>query len=135
MPISSLLLCSNLRWPFDSRWWGVLVLSLCGLFFVAVARSFSRWRCGRVYRFVFTSLRLTNKLERSAAKTKKKMSIARHLLAPFWIFAERGGFEPPKPFWGLLAFQAGQFNHSCIFPFATANIAQFAKFHNYLCFY
>ena len=31
--------------------------------------------------------------------------------------AERGGFEPPKPFWGLLAFQAGQFNHSCIFPF------------------
>ena len=33
------------------------------------------------------------------------------------LFAERGGFEPPKPFWGLLAFQAGQFNHSCIFPY------------------
>lgn len=30
--------------------------------------------------------------------------------------AERRGFEPLKPFWGLLAFQAGQFNHSCISP-------------------
>ena len=39
--------------------------------------------------------------------------------------AERGGFEPPKPFWGLLAFQAGQFNHSCIFPFVWAKIALF----------
>jgi hypothetical protein len=32
-------------------------------------------------------------------------------------FAERGGFEPPVPFWGTLAFQAGQLNHSCISPF------------------
>ena len=46
------------------------------------------------------------------------------------LFAERGGFEPPKPFWGLLAFQAGQFNHSCISPFARTKIAFFAKFHN-----
>ena len=30
--------------------------------------------------------------------------------------AERRGFEPLKPFRGLLAFQAGQFNHSCTFP-------------------
>ena len=30
--------------------------------------------------------------------------------------AERGGFEPPIPFWGIRAFQAGQFNHSCISP-------------------
>ena len=58
------------------------------------------------------------------------MSITRHLLAPFWIFAERGGFEPPKPFWGLLAFQAGQFNHSCISPYVVAKIALFAKFRN-----
>ena len=54
------------------------------------------------------------------------MPIARHLLASF-RFAERGGFEPPKPFWGLLAFQAGQFNHSCIFPFVAAKIALFVK--------
>ena len=40
-------------------------------------------------------------------------------------FAERGGFEPPKRFWRLLAFQAGQFNHSCIFPFVWAKIALF----------
>ena len=48
------------------------------------------------------------------------------------LFAERGGFEPPKPFWGLLAFQAGQFNHSCIFPFGSAKIVFFAKFRNKL---
>ena len=49
----------------------------------------------------------------------------------FVCFAERGGFEPPKPFWGLLAFQAGQFNHSCISPFAGAKIVYFAQFRNY----
>ena len=32
------------------------------------------------------------------------------------IFAERGGFEPPKPFWSLHAFQACLFNHSSISP-------------------
>ena len=73
-------------------------------------------------------LRCKKNCLRSAAK-QKKMSINRHLLTPF-RFAERGGFEPPKPFWGLLAFQAGQFNHSCISPFATAKIVFFAKFHN-----
>ena len=30
--------------------------------------------------------------------------------------AERGGFEPPKPFWSLHAFQACLFNHSSISP-------------------
>ena len=57
------------------------------------------------------------------------MSSNRHLLASF-RFAERGGFEPPKPFWGLLAFQAGQFNLSCISPFVVAKIVLFAKFRN-----
>ena len=38
-------------------------------------------------------------------------------------FAERGGFEPPIPFRGILAFQASQFNHSCISP----KTAQFTK--------
>lgn len=32
------------------------------------------------------------------------------------MIAERGGFEPPIPFRGILAFQASQFNHSCISP-------------------
>ena len=45
-------------------------------------------------------------------------------------FAERRGFEPLKPFWGLLAFQAGQFNHSCISPFVPTKILFFAKFYN-----
>ena len=31
-------------------------------------------------------------------------------------FAERRGFEPRKPFWGLHAFQACLFNHSSISP-------------------
>ena len=52
-----------------------------------------------------------------------------------FAFAERGGFEPPKPFWGLLAFQAGQFNHSCIFPFAWAKIVFFVKSGNRLIAY
>src|SRR3989344_4193052 len=30
--------------------------------------------------------------------------------------AERGGFEPPRPFGGLLAFEASAFNHSAISP-------------------
>ena len=30
--------------------------------------------------------------------------------------AERGGFEPPKRFWRLHAFQACLFNHSSISP-------------------
>ena len=34
-----------------------------------------------------------------------------------FFMAERRGFEPLKRFGRLLAFQAGQFNHSCIFPF------------------
>ncbi len=37
-------------------------------------------------------------------------------LSPACRLAERRGFEPLKPFRGLLAFQAGQFNHSCTFP-------------------
>ena len=36
------------------------------------------------------------------------------------IFAERGGFEPPKPFWSLHAFQACLFNHSSISPSRSA---------------
>ena len=42
--------------------------------------------------------------------------------------AERRGFEPLKPFWGLLAFQAGQFNHSCIFPDSRAKIDKLSRF-------
>ncbi len=34
-------------------------------------------------------------------------------------YAERGGFEPPIPFWSIHAFQACLFNHSSISPFST----------------
>ncbi len=42
------------------------------------------------------------------------LSELRHVVLK--IFAERGGFEPPKPFWSLHAFQACLFNHSSISP-------------------
>ena len=32
--------------------------------------------------------------------------------------AERGGFEPPIPFWGIHAFQACAFSHSAISPYS-----------------
>ena len=35
------------------------------------------------------------------------------------LYAERGGFEPPKRFRRLHAFQACLFNHSSIFPFGV----------------
>ena len=40
----------------------------------------------------------------------------RALLHFVYYFAERRGFEPLKPFRGLHAFQACQFNHSCTSP-------------------
>lgn len=54
-------------------------------------------------RWEFTHRPTTNK------KTTDIMSVVAR--------AERRGFEPLKRFWRLLAFQAGQFNHSCTFPF------------------
>ena len=66
--------------------------------------------------FVFTSLRPTNEFVCVVLQKQKDVDNIDISLLRF-IFAERGGFEPPKPFWGLLAFQAGQFNHSCISPF------------------
>ena len=48
------------------------------------------------------------------------------------LFAERRGFEPLKPFGGLLAFQAGQFNHSCIFPSECKDKHNFPKSGNFL---
>ena len=42
--------------------------------------------------------------------------------------AERRGFEPLKPFRGLLAFQAGQFNHSCIFPKGAPKVHNISRF-------
>ena len=61
------------------------------------------------------------------AKIKKNEAIGKITSFKKKVFAERGGFEPPKPFWGLPTFQAGQFNHSCISPFARAKIVLFAK--------
>ena len=44
---------------------------------------------------------------------RKKETFSDFLLV---YFAERGGFEPPKRFRRLHAFQACLFNHSSIFP-------------------
>ena len=49
-----------------------------------------------------------------ACQIKKSANFVHGLFA--YRLAERRGFEPLKPFRGLLAFQAGQFNHSCTFP-------------------
>lgn len=49
---------------------------------------------------------------RSGGRTKKPEFQELRL----FLVAERRGFEPLKPFGGLLAFQAGQFNHSCTSP-------------------
>lgn len=49
-----------------------------------------------------------------ARQIKKSANFVHGLFA--YRLAERRGFEPLKPFRGLLAFQAGQFNHSCISP-------------------
>ena len=49
-----------------------------------------------------------------ARQIKKSANFVHGLFA--YRLAERRGFEPLKPFRGLLAFQAGQFNHSCTFP-------------------
>ena len=49
-----------------------------------------------------------------ARQIKKSANFIHGLFA--YRLAERRGFEHLKPFRGLLAFQAGQFNHSCTFP-------------------
>src|SRR5574344_2071255 len=50
-------------------------------------------------------------------KHSPMIAISLFILYEFNISAERGGFEPPKPFRSLHAFQACLFNHSSIFPF------------------
>ena len=66
---------------------------------------------------------VTNPAVPSFESLEKKKRV-RHLfqLSFISISAERGGFEPPKPFRGLHAFQACQFSHSCTFPDAGTNI-------------
>ena len=61
---------------------------------------------------------------RPFVRIPRKKKRVRHLfqLSFISISAERGGFEPPKPFRGLHAFQACQFSHSCTFPDAGTNI-------------
>ncbi len=51
-----------------------------------------------------------------AIKNKRELEFNFQLSEIQYFLAERGGFEPPKPFRGLHAFQACQFSHSCIFP-------------------
>ena len=58
--------------------------------------------------------------------SKHKKSHSKSLLAA--TLAERGGFEPPKRFRRLHAFQACLFNHSSIFPcFAVEILSVYIK--------
>ena len=59
---------------------------------------------------------------------RKRNRAARSLATRFSHAAERRGFEPLKPFRGLLAFQAGQFNHSCIFPKGAPKVHNISRF-------
>ena len=60
-------------------------------------------------------------------KTKRLQRSLQPFLLDFRV-AERRGFEPLKPFRGLLAFQAGQFNHSCIFPKGAPKVRNISRF-------
>lgn len=61
-----------------------------------------------------------------ARQIKKSANFVHGLFA--YRLAERRGFEPLKPFRGLLAFQAGQFNHSCIFPKDAPKVRNISRF-------
>ena len=61
-----------------------------------------------------------------ARQIKKSANFVHGLFA--YRLAERRGFEPLKPFRGLLAFQAGQFNHSCIFPKGAPKVRNISRF-------
>lgn len=61
-----------------------------------------------------------------ARQIKKSANFVHGLFA--YRLAERRGFEPLKPFRGLLAFQAGQFNHSCIFPKGAPKVHNISRF-------
>ena len=66
--------------------------------------------------------------DRLHALNRKRNRAARSLATRFSHAAERRGFEPLKPFRGLLAFQAGQFNHSCIFPKGAPKVHNISRF-------
>lgn len=66
-----------------------------------------------------TPLKLINDrmvLEAKRRLAKKKPFQIMSFSETAWFSAERRGFEPLIPFRGIHAFQACQFNHSCIFP-------------------
>ena len=50
----------------------------------------------------------------------------------FSTFAERRGFEPRIPFWGIHAFQACLFNHSSTSPFRGAKVKEVFETTKYL---
>ena len=55
--------------------------------------------------------------EKGQKENKKINHVSQTRAVIHSCFAERGGFEPPKRFRRLHAFQACLFNHSSIFPF------------------
>ena len=48
------------------------------------------------------------------------------------FIAERQGFEPRIPFWGIHAFQACLFNHSSTSPFRGAKVKEVFETTKYL---
>ena len=51
-------------------------------------------------------------------------------LLAFMGVAERGGFEPPIPFWSIHAFQACALNHSAISPTNPPTVKKPLKVRN-----
>ena len=61
-----------------------------------------------------------------------KVLIYRNFLCFTFFPAERRGFEPRIPFWGIHAFQACLFNHSSTSPFRGAKVKEVFETTKYL---
>ena len=65
-------------------------------------------------------------------KNPCKVLIYRNFLCFTFFPAERRGFEPRIPFWGIHAFQACLFNHSSTSPFRGAKVKEVFETTKYL---
>ena len=65
-------------------------------------------------------------------KNPCKVLIYRDFFVLQFFAAERRGFEPRIPFWGIHAFQACLFNHSSTSPFRGAKVKEVFETTKYL---
>ena len=65
-------------------------------------------------------------------KNPCKVLIYRDFFVLQFFPAERRGFEPRIPFWGIHAFQACLFNHSSTSPFRGAKVKEVFETTKYL---